>query len=247
MGISNGVNTILILHGWGGSSRSWSKVKEILEKQSFNVFTPDLPGFGTTPPPPEPWNVEKYAEWVKDFCEKQRLSQFFLLGHSFGGQIATRFATTYPVMLQGLIFCSSVSIRIKPNLKAKIIIFLAKFGNAVFAPKILARFKDSARNLFYSFLRNRDYVKANAIMKETMKNVLAEDLSQELSKISAKTLLIWGAKDKLVPKQQAYIFKNNIKNSEIEILQGIGHSPHLECPGKLAEIIINFCAKFNKL
>jgi len=45
------METILILHGWGGSSKSWLKVGDILEKQNCKVFKLDLPGFGFTPEP----------------------------------------------------------------------------------------------------------------------------------------------------------------------------------------------------
>lgn len=56
------MNSILILHGWGGSSRSWTGVRDILVSQGFKVFIPDFPGFGITPPPTEPWEVKNYVE-----------------------------------------------------------------------------------------------------------------------------------------------------------------------------------------
>ena len=109
--------------------------------------------------------------------------------------------------------------------------------------KILKRFKDSARNLFYIFLRHKDYIKANGTMRETIKKVLDEDLLPELSKIQTKTLIIWGDKDRMVPVKYAYIFKEKIENAKLEILPKIGHSPHLEAPENFSEIIINFLEK----
>lgn len=230
--------TILILHGWGSSAKRWSKVKEILTEKGLKVIIPDLPGFGENPPPPNPWSVDNYVEWVKKFS--QNFAPFFLAGHSFGGRVAIKFAIQYPEKIKSLILCSSAGIRPNPGFKTIIIFWLAKIGNAIFTSKILARFKDGARNLFYIFLRHHDYVKADGAMKETIKKVLDEDLLNDLSKIKVKTLLIWGERDKLVPLKYAQVFKEKIENSELEIIPKIGHSPHLEVPEKLSEILVNF-------
>jgi pimeloyl-ACP methyl ester carboxylesterase len=53
-------------------------------------------------------------------------------------------------------------------------------------------------------------------------------------------LLIWGERDRLVPVKHAHIFQEKLENSRLEILPKIGHSPHLEVPEKLSEIIVNF-------
>jgi len=231
---------ILVLHGWGGASDSWARVQQILAKEGFRIIVPDLPGFGKTPPPPEPWTVGDYTNFFLKFIEKLDSQPFFLLGHSFGGRISVKFASQYPERLKKLILCDSAGAKPKPGFKTRIIYWLARTGNAIFTPKHLIRFKDSVRNLFYMFLRNRDYVKANGVMKETVKKVLWEDLLPDLSKIKTKTLIIWGSADRMVPIKFAHIFKENIKDSRLEIYPKIGHSPHLEVPEKLSETILNF-------
>lgn len=231
---------ILILHGWGGSSNSWIKVLKILAGEGYQVRVPDFPGFGKNKTPAKPWGVDDYVKWLVDFTNSQNLSNFFLLGHSFGGRIAIRFAVKYPEKLKGLILCASAGIKPKQNFATKIIYLIALIGNVIFTPKFLARFKDAVRNLFYIFLRNRDYVRADGTMKETIKKVLDEDLLEDIPRIKIRTLLIWGEKDKLVPLKYAYMFKEKIKNSELKILPKVGHTPNLEAPEKLAEIILKF-------
>lgn len=231
---------ILVLHGWGGASDSWLEVQRIVSEQGYKVICPDFPGFGKTPPPPEPWDIGDYTNLILNFTQKLGLDRFFLLAHSFGGRISIKFASQYPEKIKKLILCDSAGIKPKPGLKTRIIFWLARIGNAIFTPKHLIRFKDSARNLFYIFLRNRDYVKANGVMKETIKKIFAEDLLPELSKIKTKTLIVWGKIDRMVPLKYGYIFKEKIENSELEVLPKIGHSPHLETPRKLAEIILEF-------
>ncbi len=231
---------ILILHGWGGSSDSWLGVQEILASQGYKVICPDFPGFGKSITPPEPWNVDDYVNWLSGFIKALQLEDFVLMAHSFGGRVAVKFVNKYPEKIKKLILCDSAGVKAKPGLKTIIIYWLAKIGNAIFTPKILARFRDSIRNLFYVFLRHKDYVKANGTMKETIKKVLEEDLLPDLPKIKTKTLIVWGGADRMVPVKYAYIFKEKIENSELEILPKIGHSPHLEVPELLAKTIIKF-------
>ena len=231
---------ILILHGWGGSSDSWIRVQEILAREGFKVICPDFPGFGKSKTPFEPWGVKEYGNFVLNLTKILELQNFFLLGHSFGGRVAIKFSVLYPEKIKSLILCDSAGIKQKWGIGEKLIFQISKIGNAIFTPTPLRRFKDKAKNLFYIFLRHRDYAKADGTMRETIKKVLTEDLLKDLPQIKIRTLIIWGESDKLVPVKYAHIFKEKIENSELKILPKIGHSPHLEVPEKLAEIIINF-------
>lgn len=230
---------ILVLHGWGGSSDSWMETQKILS-QEYRVVIPDLPGFGKSAPPANPWGVGDYMDFVLKFTQRLNLEKFFLIGHSFGGRISIKFTGKYPERVKSLILCDSAGIKPKPGLKTIIIFWLARTGNAVFTPRIFKRFKDSVRNLFYVLIRNRDYAKANGVMKETIKRVLSEDLLLELSDIKKKTLIVWGEVDRMVPLKYAYIFKEKIEGARLETLPKIGHSPHLEVPRKFSEIILKF-------
>ena len=237
---------ILVLHGWGGSSDSWIDVQKLLAKKGYLVVCLDFPGFGKTFTPPTAWGIKDYTQWLNNFLEEIQKKHsefkkpFFLLGHSFGGRISIRFAVQSPEAVRKLILCASAGIKQKPGLKTTIIYWLAKIGNIIFSPKHLVRLKDAVRNFFYIILRHKDYVKAEGTMKETIKKVLEEDLVLDLESIKIKTLLIWGEKDKMVPLKYGHIFKEKIPNSELIILPKIGHSPHLEVPNKLSEIIISF-------
>jgi pimeloyl-ACP methyl ester carboxylesterase len=231
---------ILILHGWGGSSDSWVEVQQILAEKEYKVIAPDFSGFGKSITPPAPWGIKEYVEVILKFTEKLGLDKFILVGHSFGGRIAIRFTHEHPEKVEKLILCNSAGIKPNPGIKTTIVFILARIGNAILSPKYLVRLKDLTRNIFYSFLRKKDYVKANKMMREIMKKVLNEDLSADLVDIKNRTLIIWGEKDKMVPVKYAYVFKEKISNSKLEIIPKIGHSPHLEGPEKLAVRILSF-------
>lgn len=232
--------TILILHGWESFAKRWAQVKEILARQGIEVFVPDLPGFGENPPPKESWSVDDYVEWVKNFT--QGFTPFFLLGHSFGGRLAIKFAAKYPGKISGLILVSSAGIKeSKSQLERLTFLTGVEIFNSIFGLPILNKFKPFLRKIFYRYiLKKTDYLETKGAMKETFKKIVGEDLTPYLSQIKTPTLIIWGMQDKITPLKDAYLIKENIKNSKLKILENVGHTPHLETPGKLVEIILNF-------
>jgi len=236
----------LILHGWGGSSDSWVFVQNQISKQGFQVIVPDFPGFGKSPAPKTPWNVDSYVNWLNDFIieiNKTRgelAKPFSLLGHSFGGRIAIKFAVKYSEKIQSLILCSSAGIKSKAGLQQEIFYYLARMGDYLFSQKPFRRLKNRARNIFYKVIRRKDYLKASGVMKETIKNILRENLLDYLPKVRNRTLILWGKLDKMVPVKYAYVMKDKIPNSQLIILPKVGHSPQLDIPEKLSQILTKF-------
>lgn len=221
------MNPILILHGWGSCAKNWGKVKELLEKGGFQVFVPDLPGFGQNPSPATAWNIDNYVEWVKDFTEKNNLGQFFLLGHSFGGSVAAKYSLRYPEDINKLFLAASAGIRKKTREKD-------------FFKKVSPLFRSFSllKMIFYRFFVKSDYQYTLGTMRETYLNVINEDISALFSQIKVPTVIIWGKKDDITPISDAYFINKEIKNSQLEILPGIGHRIRVEAPELLLEKII---------
>jgi len=231
--------TLIILHGWGSSKEKWEKVKEILEKKGVKVFVPDLPGFKEELE--QVWRLDDFVGWVENFIEKHRISVFFLLGHSFGGRVAIKFAFKHPEKLKGLILVSAAGLRPKSiwlSLIASISSFFKIFS---FLPGY-----ETLRKIFYKFiLRKTDYFKLKGKMKETFKEIIKEDLTPYLSQIKVPTLILWGEKDKITPLRDGLLMKEKIENSELKILPKVGHAPYLEIPERLSADIFNFLVQQN--
>ncbi len=225
------METLFILHGWGSCAENWKGIKQSLESKRLKVAVPDLPGFGQAPPLKTAWFVDDYVQWLKDFCETENISQFFLFGHSFGGRLAIKFAAKYPEKLQGLILCAAAGIKPKKNL---LILAIAKIGKIIFPYPF-------CRKIFYSkILRKTDYLKAQGIMKQVFKNVIEEDLTPYLAQIKVPTLILWGEKDKMTSVKNGYLMKEKIKNSQLKVFEGIGHSLRRENPQLLIKEIQDF-------
>ncbi len=234
---------VVILHGWGSRGESFLAVKEFLNSKGFPVYVFDLPGFGNAEAPGEPWGVGDYVKFVSEFLEKEKISKFYLLGHSLGGRISIKFAAEYPEKLSGLVLYAAAGIRHKPSLKNEIFLILAKFGKFIFSLPVIGSFRNIAEKGLYFLAGTRDYYRAKGIMKETMKKVLSEDLRPFLPLIKTPTLIVWGRDDKTTPITDAMIMEKEINGSHLEVVDNSGHSLHKERPEEFTNIVLSFLLK----
>jgi pimeloyl-ACP methyl ester carboxylesterase len=246
------MKTLIILHGWQSSKEKWQKVKAIIENSGIRVICPDIPGFKHETELKEPWNLDNFINWFKDFVFSQELENpeikdgFYLLGHSFGGRMTIKIASQNLFKLNGIILVAAAGV------KRNSTFYKETFG---LGAKLIKAFRlgDHAltknvynflRIFFYHYIiRKTDYLNATGAMSETIRNILTEDLKDKLDKIIVPTKIIWGDKDNYTSVNDAYFINEKIKNSELEVYKKIGHMPYLECPEKLAESIIEFINK----
>ncbi len=224
---------LLILHGWGSRSDNWQKVGELLANNGVKVIIPDLPGFGQSDKPQTSWNLDEYCDFVEEFVKNLGLERFSLSGHSFGGALAVKCGLKFPEKIDKLFLVGAACFRRKAFRKKLFYIIAKIFKVFSFLP-----FYSSIRKAFYKFIvRKSDYSYADGIMKDVYLKIIKQDLLDVLSRIQISTIIIWGEKDKIKKIKEARLIKEKIQNSKLEIISDVGHSPHLETPGKLAEII----------
>ncbi|WP_457608584.1 alpha/beta fold hydrolase [Nitratifractor sp.] len=171
--------TILILHGWGSNRE--------LMKQAFGSLLPgwrhlylDLPGFGRSPND-RFLRTEDYAAIVRAFLEELGIVPEAVMGHSFGGKVATLLDPPCLILL------SSSGIQVPKPLSVRLKIALFK------ALKPLGLSK--ARSLFVS----ADAKGMNEGMYETFKATVNEEFEEKFSDVHGKALLFWGESDTATP------------------------------------------------
>lgn len=228
---------LILLHGWKQDVSTFWGLVDLL-KTDFRVYLIDLPGFGRSDSPQKEFTVSDYSKIVQDFIKTKKIKKPILLGHSLGGRIAIKLASENPQLISKLILEDSAGIKPKKDFFKFVIYFLAKLFR-YFIPNAF-NFKNKIRYLFYKKLET-DYIDAGALT-DTLKNILEEDLTDDLRKIRVETLLIWGEKD---PTQEASLRNGKkmyqlIENSRIEIFDDVGHFPHLEKPERFAYYVKDF-------
>lgn len=211
--------TLVILHGWGSDLSRWQPIKAILS-QKLPVLLPRLPDNKVR-------NTADFADWV--FKKTKTFKPFYLLGHSFGGQIAINFTNRYPNRVKKMILVGSAGIR-RRSWKSCLLPPLAKLLN--FLPRNIKYF-------FYRLLGETDYIKAGPVMQETMKLILREDQQAAMKKIKAPTMIIWGRNDRYTPFKDGQLTHSLIKKSLFTAYDG-GHGLPFTHVQKLAGKILWF-------
>ena len=184
---------LVILHGWGSDLSRWRPLVSAL-KPDFPVFLPQLPQDKVR-------NTAAYSDWLYE--KTKQLLPFVLLGHSFGGQVAINFTARYPKRVAKLVLIGSAGVR-RTSLKAKLLLSVAKVFN--FMP-------DKLKQFAYRAIGETDYVNASPVMKKTMHLILKEDQQENMRKIDAPTLILWGKQDHYIRLRDGRLTQQLIKNS----------------------------------
>lgn len=169
--------------------------------------------------------------------------KFILIGHSFGGRIAVKYAVKYPEKVENLILTGAAGIKRPLSVKKKIFFLLAKTGKMLFSLPGINIFDKFAKKLLYRAAREKDYNSASPRMKEVMKNVIAEDLTPILNQIKTPTLLLWGRDDHSTPLRDGKIMNEKINGSELTIVDDSNHSLPYQKPEEFADAIMAFIKK----
>lgn len=226
---------IVLLHGWGQDVSTWWGVAEDLCKYG-KLWMIDLPGFGRSQTPSKAFGNTEYAEVIEEFIEKNKIKNPILIGHSLGGRVVIKMAARKQYDYPKIILEDAAGIKPKQD-GIKPLIYLGAKIFKYLVPNI-GTMKQVWRAKFYNSLE-ADYVDAGQ-MKGTLTRLLSEDLRGELSKITAETLIIWGEVDRAVPVSDGQLMYRKIENSRLEIIDGVGHFPHLEERGKFLNYVEDF-------
>ncbi len=224
---------VILLHGWGVSASVLNQLAKFLVNNDYVVYLIDFPGFGKSPVPKKVLNLKDYVFLLKELIEKEIKDEVVILGHSFGGRVAIKFASNFPELVKKLILIDSAGF-IKNDLKTKLFKFLSK----IFKPLSRISIFSGIKIKIYRFLNTEDYL-AYPELKETYKNIVSEDLTEELKKIKSATLIIWGEDDRTTPLKWGEKMHNLIYNSKFFKIKG-GHFVFIDNHLETFLIIKNF-------
>ncbi|WP_291952809.1 alpha/beta hydrolase [Campylobacter sp.] len=197
--------TILILHGWGSNKELMKQAFKDCLGEYKQIYL-DLPGFGNSSIDVA-MDSYAYAKVVEDFINVIEVKIDFLMGHSFGGKIATLMCKDG--IYKGLILLSSAGVVLPKSFKIKFKITLFK---------ILKHFpySETIRRFFIS----KDVQGMNEIMYETFKKVVDESIENEFQNLKNPILIFWGNEDKATPLKSGAIIHSLAKKGKFYSLDG---------------------------
>ncbi len=210
---------MLFLHGYLSSGKSFYRQTRFFERD-FNVYAPDLKGFGDNPDMPYPYSLDDYIAEVKEYIYRKGLCLPSVVAHSFGARIAIKAASFDKELFDKLVLTGAAGLKPKTTFKKAVKRTVFKF-----LKKFLQKEKLSA---FYS----ADYNALSPVMKESFKKIVSEYLDDRLRYIKNRTLIVFGSEDKETPLYMAKRLNAGIAESTLSVIDGVGHFCFMDKPLK---------------
>jgi pimeloyl-ACP methyl ester carboxylesterase len=223
-----GGECVVLLHGLSGSSRWWQRNLPALAA-TRRVLVPDVIGFGRSRAPGPLPNVPTLAGVLAEWIDRAAGDAVHLVGHSMGGHLALRIAASRPERVRRLVLVDAVGI---PRERTpRDLLRLAweaapprRWGDPRFLPVI---WTDALVAGPFNVLRG-------------LYHILRDDVRPLLSSISAPTLVIWGARDGLVPLEHGRILRAGIPNARLLVIPRAHHNPMVDRPAEFNAAVLRF-------
>ncbi|HBZ95417.1 MAG TPA: alpha/beta hydrolase [Pseudomonas sp.] len=244
---------ILLLHGTSASLHTWEGwVKELAPQR--RVISLDLPGFGLTGPFPNgDYRVEHYTAFLLALLDHLQVKRVVLVGNSFGGQLAWRFALAHPERSARLVLVDAAGY---PRNAESVPIGFRLAGIPALAPlmsRLLPRsmIESSVRNVYGDPDRVDDELVERyyqLTLREGNRQALRQrfaqapsgELHERIGELQLPTLIIWGARDRLIPPDNAERFAADIAGSQRVLFDDLGHVPQEEDAQRTVAVLIAF-------
>lgn len=214
-GPEDAAETLVFLHGWGGSRELWRHTLETLPQ--FRCLALDLPGTGETPLPPEMTAMPQMAAWVSETCAALGLTRITLVGHSLGGNLAAQTALDFPALVQRLVLVDAalnpahLPVRARwplhrrwglPALKLLRLgaLTVAPWGRSVPAAAAAHFWRGQTRRTHWYIAANPDDRRLRCQLQALTDNPL---LPERLAGLPMPVLILHGAYDPVVPAASA--------------------------------------------
>ncbi|MBZ9711914.1 alpha/beta fold hydrolase [Deinococcus multiflagellatus] len=208
-----GERPVVLIHGLSGSGRWWRFNVNAL-KAHHHVYTLELSGYGRARRQ-RALGVREAAALVAAWLEHENLQDVALVGHSMGGHVSMHVAARCPDRVTRLVLvCASGLLRANAARTALHLPRAALLGNRRFLSTILL---DAA-------LAGPVNLWRNAV------NLLNDSVQDALPGIRARTLIIWGERDVLVPLPLGQLLHEALPGSRLEVIPRAGHIVMVDAP-----------------
>ena len=235
---------VVFLHGWGLTARSYAQTFPLIAASGSRVIAPALPGFGRSDPLDGEYTFPRLATWVLELLDTLDLRDpVTLVGHSFGGGVATATAWEQPDRVRALVLVNSIGGSVWKE---------SRKGLRSLADRPLW---DWGLHLPGEF-RRRDYRRVlPVVVRDLVGNALANpgamrragdlarnaDLRVELTTLAERGLpvsILWGGEDQVVP-EATFLAMCDAAGAPGDIIPEAGHSWLIADPEGFGELVTN--------
>lgn len=228
---------VLMVHGWGADIDLLQPLALRLSRLGFRCFLLDLPGFGQSAEPANPFSIFDYAAFCLAYLDHHNLQSLHYFGHSLGGRIGLILGADHPDRIEKMALSNSAGIRTQSvpqaQLRLKLYQNIRDSLNALGAKAL----SDRLRHAYNQRYGSADFLNASPVMRRTLINVVNQDLLDYAERVAVPTILIWGDEDQDTPLWMGNKLERAIPDAALIVHESAGHYAYLDYPDKTASII----------
>jgi pimeloyl-ACP methyl ester carboxylesterase len=254
---------VLLIHGMAGSSRTWRDVMPLLARE-HTVIAPDLLGHGESAKPAGDYSLGAQASSLRDLVVGALgIERATLVGQSLGGGVAMQLAYQHPELCERLVLVGSGGLGREVSWVLRLLTLPAvEHLMPVLFPRALRERGErigallSGRGLraphlaeMWSAYASLTQPEARRAFVRTLRAVIGPG-GQAVSATdrlyltrSVPSLIVWGARDEIIPVEHAYRAHELMPGSRLEVFEDAGHFVHVEQPARFAEVLRDFIAR----
>jgi len=256
-GNEGGSETVAFFNGVMASTNSWSLQTGVFERFGYKILLHDFKGQLLSEKPAGPYTFREHAEEALLLMKELDIDKVHIIGTSYGGEVALRFAIDFPEMVKSISIIDSVS-----ELDEVLKLFIRNWKEAAGKGDPVKFFWNMVPTIY-----SNSFIKSNIKMLEERADALkrvSEDyfegqitlydtflsdvyMSDLLGRISCPTLLVCGEEDILKPRRFSKIMADRIQRSEFAVIPDCGHVTIFEKPDVLNSLLLGFIMKNSDL
>jgi pimeloyl-ACP methyl ester carboxylesterase len=249
---------IVLLHGTSASLHTWEGWAAALRGER-RVIRVDLPGFALTGPhPKDDYSTAAYVGFVRALADRLELKRFVLAGNSLGGQIAWSTAAAMPDRVARLILVDASGYPVELLQAGRDVPLGFRLAAMPWLQPLLRNtlprrvVESSVRNVYGDPAKVTPQLvdayydmtlragNRRALSLRLMQGYTAD--TRQLATLRMPTLILWGGKDRLVPREAGRWFARDIAGSRLVVFEELGHVPHEEDPQRTVQEVRKFLA-----
>ena len=232
---------LVVLQGWGTEMGLYDSVAAAVSDK-YRVIQFDLPGFGASDEPREPWNVDAYADFFCNFMEALGIKKAVLLGHSYGGRVIIKLAAreSIPFEIEKIVLVDSAGVMPERSASQKFKVRLYKIKRNFLTSKPVHSLFPEVIDYWMSKQGSEDYRNASPMMKKCLVMAVNEDLQHLMPSVKQEVLLVWGDLDMDTPISDAHRMEEKMPNAALVVLEGTDHFSFLYKPVEFRNILRSF-------
>lgn len=234
----------MLVHGFMGGGAQWHLQRPL--GQARPLVALDLPGFGANAHLPPLDRIGAFGAWALDELARRGVEEFDLLGHSMGGMVAQEMVRRAPSRVGALVLYATGAAGVLPGRFESIETSMERArrdGPEATARRIAAtwfvRGGEAPEYPACAALAARTGLPAMLAGLEAMRDWTG---AEALGDIRARTLVLWGDRDRTYAWPQIETLWKTIPDSSLAVVPGCAHAVHLESPALFDALAGSFLA-----